>query len=146
STNNLIIIVTTNIINNIPHVFGKRSNPIDSNTLFIKGSIPVNSHNLVNCSFKVVSFNNESCGFPIILKLIEYNAIIINILDNKGFIFPFVSNNPLIHPANNPASAPSIVARTGGTPFIIVIVVTAAPVTQLPSTVKSGKSNTLNDK
>src|SRR5699024_6069826 len=106
----------------------------------------VNSHNLVNCSFKVVSFNNESCGFPIILKLIEYNAIIINIPDNKGFIFPFVCNNPVIHPAKNPASAPSIVARNDVTQIIILIVVTAEPVTKLPSTLKSEKSNILNDK
>src|SRR5699024_4882198 len=106
----------------------------------------VNSHNLINCSFKVVSFNNESCGFPIIRKFIEYNAIIINIPDNKGLIFPFVCNKPVIHPAKNPASAPSIVARTGATPFLIVIDVTAAHDTKLQSAVKSGKAKILNEK
>src|SRR5699024_11091057 len=131
---------------NIPHVFGKRSNPIDSNTLFINGSIPVNSHNLINCSFKVVSFNNESCGFPIIRKFIEYNAIIINITDNKGLIFLFVCNKSVIHHSKIPASTYNIVEMTGRTPFINVIVATASPVKQLPSTVKSGKSNILNDK
>src|SRR5699024_9793974 len=97
-------------------------------------------------SSDVCSSDLEICGDPIILKLIEYSAIIINIPDKSAFIFPFVCRIPVIQPAKNPAKVPIIVAINGGNPFIIETAATAAPVTKLPSTVKSGKSSTRKDK
>src|SRR5690625_3190617 len=52
----------------------------------------------------------------------------------------------LTQPAKKPANPPKKVATIGGIPFIIETAVTAAPVTKLPSTVKSGKSNILKVK
>src|SRR5699024_2106041 len=127
-------------------VEGKRSKPSIAKRLFNRLYIPVFSHILVICALILASFNNETCGDCIMRKLIEYNAIIINIPDNKLLIFPFVCKIPVIHPARKPANAPKIVAKTGETPLIIEIAATAATVTKLPSTVKSGKSSTLNDK
>src|SRR5699024_9327699 len=90
--------------------------------------------------------NNDTWGDCMMRKLIEYNAIIIKIADKRALIFPFVWRIPVIQPARNPANAPNIVATTGDTPPIIETPATAAPVTKLPSTVKSGKSNTLNER
>src|SRR5699024_2026645 len=127
-------------------VEGKRSKPSIAKRLINRLSIPGFSHILVICTLILVSFSKETCGDWIMRKLIEYNAIIIKIPDNKLLIFTLVCKIPSIHPARKPADAPKHVAKTGEMPLIIEIAATAAPVTKLPSTVKSGKSNILNGK
>src|SRR5699024_11550782 len=101
--NHLINIVTRIITNKIDHVPGTLSRPIDVHIPFKNESMPVRSQKDLNCVKTVDSFNSDNVGRPMIRKLMEYKAIIINIPDNRGLILPFVCKTPVIHPANKPA-------------------------------------------
>src|SRR5690606_13825419 len=105
----------------IPHVEGQNFTPNEVRQLFIAWSIPNEPQNSLNLVNKVCSFIKGILGLPtefsvvspMILRLIEYSAIIINIPDSNGLIFPFVCNRPVRQPAKKPTTKAANVATSG---------------------------------
>ena len=80
----------------------------------------------------------------IVSILIEYKAIIVRIPANIPGICNFVFKKPVANPAKEPAKNAKNKVIKGFIPLEMSIALTAPPNAKLPSTVKSGKSNTLN--
>ena len=81
---------------------------------------------------------------PIILKLMEYNASCVSIPERIAGIPSFVCRSPVTAPAARPARTAISRHDHIGNPAILSITVTAPPVVNEPSTVKSAMSSILN--
>ena len=79
-------------------------------------------------------------GVPCMMRrLIEYRAVMVRMPARSGWIFIFVCRNAVTHPQIAPATIERSRPRFG-MPATVIMAQTAAPVTNDPSTVKSGES------
>ena len=82
-------------------------------------------------------------AFPAIRRLMEYSAVIIMMPERRSRTFSLTWIRPVMHPASSPAAKLKTKVRAGCTPFKISMAVTAAPIGNVPSTDRSGKSRIL---
>ena len=89
------------------------------------------------------TLNKGTFAFPIILRFIEYNPIIIRIPAIKLSIFNLTCIIPVTAPAKAPPKAAKSILIHGLTPWTNKDALIAAPIGNVPSTDMSGKSNIL---
>ena len=94
----------------------------------------------------VGSVSSAMLGRPMMRRLIENSAIMVRMLASRCRILKRTLSMAVTRPASAPATTAHPVARYGSRPPTIALAATAAPSGKLPSTVRSGKLRTRNDR